>query len=134
LIHVAVGFHQILEADGIHAGGNFLVKFPPGVLGKAFGLQRAKPGIDAVYRFQGAFYRPQNISHGYFIRAFSGNITSQRAPDTMNESRLSQGDKNLFQVSIGYAGIFRDGSGTGKLFFGKQGHKEERLQGIPALG
>jgi hypothetical protein len=97
-----------------------------GFLGAGFGMY-------AGYQFQGAFHRSEYVPHEDILRLIPQYIPPLGPPDTPDYPGFSEGDKKLFQITVGNTGIFRDYPDTAIFLRGKQGHIQKGLQGIPAL-
>jgi hypothetical protein len=128
-----VGLNQVMQSNGVYTVGYFLVEFTPCMPGNTIFLARTGLGAYTIDEFQGTFHGSEYISYSDLVYWFAGNVTPLGAPDTPDNTRFSQGDEELFQVTIGKTGVFRNGSGTGIFSLGKQDHIQQRFQGIPAF-
>jgi hypothetical protein len=134
LIHVLIGLGKTGKGNGINARAYFLVEFGPGMAACATGLDGAGFGVHTGHRFKRAFYSPEYLAYGNFIKGPSGEIAALGAPYSLNYARLAQRYKELFKIPVRYAGVFRNGAGTRVFTFGKLGNVKQGLKGIAALG
>jgi hypothetical protein len=128
------GFGKIGKGNGINTFADFPVEFGPGMADHAGGLDGTGFGTYACHRLKGAFNSPEYLAYGNFVKRPSRKVAALGSPYALDYARLAEGDKELFKIPVGYAGVFRNGTGTRVFAFGKLGNIKQRFKGITPLG